>query len=78
MEFPEYSKMIEAAIANSKASVTGEGNKLEAVVISEGFAELSPVKRHQAVYKIFSEQLASGVIHALSIKAYTPKEWEDV
>ena len=73
---PAYAKMIEDAIEGARATVTGDGSKFEAIVVSEAFEGLSTVKKHQLVYRVFSAQLASGAIHALSIKAYTPKEWE--
>ena len=68
--------MIEQAIDGAKASGTGDGSKFEAVVISDAFEGLSTVKKHQLVYRVFAEQLASGAIHALTIKAYTPSEWD--
>ncbi len=73
---PEFSKMIEDVLTGARATVTGDGSKFEAVVVSEAFEGLSTVKKHQLVYRIFSEQLASGAMHALTIKAYTPAEWE--
>lgn len=76
MDMPDLAKMIEDAIEGARASVTGDGSKFEAVVVSEAFTGLSPVKKHQMVYRVFAEQLASGAMHALSIKAYTPSEWE--
>ena len=52
----------------------GEGNKFGARVVSEQFVGLSPVKRQQMVYKIFSAELASGELHALSLRLLTPQE----
>jgi acid stress-induced BolA-like protein IbaG/YrbA len=76
MDMPVFAKMIEDSIEGAQASVTGDGSKFEAVVISEAFTGLSQVKKHQMVYRVFSAELASGAMHALSIKAYTPSEWE--
>lgn len=76
MEMPEFARMIEEALDGARATVTGDGSKFEAVVVSDAFEGLSTVKKHQLVYRIFSEQLASGAIHALTIRAYTPAEWE--
>ena len=76
MEMPFFAKMIEEGIPDSRATVTGDGGKFEALVVSEAFEGRSAVQRHQMVYRVFSEQLASGAIHALSIKAYTPAQWE--
>jgi len=75
VDMPDLAKMIEDGIDGAQATVTGDGSKFEAVVISDAFAGLSQVKKHQMVYRIFSAQLASGTMHALSIKAYTPGEW---
>ena len=48
----------------------------EAIVVSEAFAGLSPVKKQQMVYAPLNEHITSGELHALTIKAYTPAEWE--
>lgn len=44
------------------------------VVVSADFAGKLPVKRHQMVYGILSEELA-GPVHALALHTYTPDEW---
>jgi acid stress-induced BolA-like protein IbaG/YrbA len=72
----DIQKLIEAGVPNSKAMVSGGEGKYEAIVISECFADLSMVKEHQMVYATVKTQLASGELHALSIKAFTPDEWE--
>jgi acid stress-induced BolA-like protein IbaG/YrbA len=77
MDMSFFSQLIEKAIDNSKATVSSEdGSKFIAVVISDSFEEMMPVKRHQTVYKIFNEQIANGMMHALSIEAYTQSEWD--
>ena len=52
----------------------GEGNKYGVRMVSEQFAGLTPVRRQQMVYKIFSAELASGELHALSLRLLTPQE----
>ena len=52
----------------------GEGNKFGVRIVAEQFAGLSPVRRQQMVYKIFSSELASGELHALSLRLLTPEE----
>jgi len=69
-------KIIESGIDGSKATVTADGNKYEATIISDAFDGLNLVKKHQLVYALLNEHINSGVIHALTIKAYTPAEWE--
>jgi acid stress-induced BolA-like protein IbaG/YrbA len=72
----EIEQIIESGIEGCKVTVTGDGSKYEATVISDVFEGLSMVKKHQLVYALVNEHIASGAIHALSIKAYTPAEWE--
>jgi acid stress-induced BolA-like protein IbaG/YrbA len=76
MEITKIKKLIEDGITDSEAIVTGDGGKYEATVISAAFEGLSMLKEHQLVYKTVNAQIASGELHALTIKAYTPEEWE--
>ena len=75
MNADDVKTLIEAGIPNSLAIVTGEEGKYEATVISDRFDGLSMVKEHQLVYSTVKEQIASGELHALSIKAFTTEEW---
>nr|WP_038091791.1 BolA family protein [Acidihalobacter prosperus]OBS08040.1 hypothetical protein Thpro_022290 [Acidihalobacter prosperus] len=73
---PEHVKtLIEQGIPGCQAMVSGDGSKFEAIVVSDAFDGLSPVKEHQLVFATVNEHIASGAIHALTIKAYTPVEW---
>jgi len=76
MTTDEIQQLIEAGIPGAKATVSGGEGKYEAVVISDEFDGLSMVKEHQLVYATVKPQIASGELHALSIKAFTPEEWE--
>ena len=77
METSEIKQLIENGIENSHAIVTGDGGKYEAIVISPAFEGLTMLKEHQLVYKTVNAQIASGELHALTIKAFTPSEWEE-
>jgi BolA family transcriptional regulator, general stress-responsive regulator len=44
-------------------------------MVSEQFQGLMPVKRHQRLYAVLSDEL-SGPVHALALHLYTPVEWE--
>ena len=76
MEISEIKKLIEDGITDAEAIVRGDGGKYEATVISTAFEGLSMIKEHQLVYKTVNAQIASGELHALTIKAYTPEEWQ--
>ena len=45
-------------------------------VVSDQFADLSRVKRHQRVYSLLSEEL-EGAVHALALHLYSPEEWRE-
>ncbi len=63
------SKMPDAAV-----EVSGGEGKFVANVISDAFAGLSPLKRHQLVYACVNDEIASGELHALTIVAKTIAE----
>ncbi|XP_064103245.1 bolA-like protein DDB_G0274169 [Macrobrachium nipponense] len=46
------------------------------VVVSDAFSEVSLIKRHRLVNEVLSEELSSKV-HALSIVAKTPAQWDE-
>ena len=54
----------------------GSESHFKVVVVSEKFEGQRLVARHRSVNHILSEELANH-IHALSIKAYTPNEWQE-
>lgn len=56
--------------------VDGDGHHFEAVVVSDAFDGKSRVQRHQLVYQTLGDRMRDE-IHALSIKTYTPQEWEN-
>lgn len=76
MQLDELSEQLKQQTQAQHAELTGDGYQFQAVVVSDVFEGLMPLKRHQKVYAVLDEQIKSGDIHALSIKAYTPSEWE--
>lgn len=71
----EVKQLIEAAIPQANVTVTGDGSHFESVVVSDDFSGKMPVKRQQMVYAAVTDQITSGALHALTIKAYTHEEW---
>lgn len=62
-------------MATGYLTVTGDGQHFEAIVVSDEFAGKSRIGRQQLVYKTLGDRM-KGEIHALSMKTYTPEEWE--
>lgn len=70
--------MIEAGLKDSQAHVEGDGTHFVAVVVSPEFVGKSRLQKQQMVYDTVRQQLLDGSLHALSIKAFTPDEWEAI
>lgn len=68
---------IASQLAGARAEVrdtTGTGDHFEAFVVADAFEGRSLVERHQLVYGLFREELASERIHALALKTLAPSE----
>ena len=72
----EIKSLIENSVPDAEVTVTGGEGKFEATVVSQCFDGMSMVKGHQLVYSAVKHQIASGALHALSIKTFTPSEWK--
>lgn len=57
---------------------TGTNDHFEARVVSEQFVGLPMVRAHQLVYAPLKDVLATGELHALALKTYTPDQWAQV
>jgi acid stress-induced BolA-like protein IbaG/YrbA len=55
--------------------VSGEGGKFQVTIVSDEFAGLRPVAKQQRVYAPLNEHIASGAIHAVTMRTLTPEEW---
>ena len=76
MDPEDISKLIEAGLEDARVEVLGDdGAHFEALVIAKEFAGKRPLARHQLVYKCLGS-LVGNEIHALSIRALTPEEWQ--
>lgn len=72
----EIENLIKQAIADAEISIAGAGCDLTVTVVSTLFDGISPVKKQQAVLAPLTEAINSGKLHSVSVKAYTPEEWE--
>ena len=62
-------------IFNEKLGKSGSETHFKVCIVSDTFEGQMPIKRHRAVNSLLEEELKNGV-HALSIQAKTPKQWE--
>lgn len=68
---PEYLQVLDESHMHSRGLET----HYKAVIVSEQFAGLNAVKRHQKAYAAMGELMQQ--IHALALHTYTPQEWQE-
>ena len=66
---------IRSKLACTHLEVHGDGAHFEAVIVSPAFAGLARVRQHQLVYAALGERMREE-IHALSMKTFSPEEWD--
>lgn len=76
MENNEIKDVLMKELALEEVHVSGDGSHFQVIAVGELFTGMSRVKKQQAVYAPLKEYIADNRIHALSIKAYTPEEWQ--
>ena len=54
----------------------GKESHFKVIVVSDIFAGLRSVQRHQKIYAVAGDLLSPGKIHALAIHAFLPEEWQ--
>ena len=76
MEPSAIADLIEVGFDQALVRVASDDNThFEALVVAAEFVGKRPIARHQMVYKTLGS-LVGNEIHALSIKALTPDEFE--
>ena len=76
MEPAAIEALIGDGLPGAKVSVqSGDNTHYAALVIAEAFAGKRPLARHQLIYQCLGT-LMGNEIHAMSIRAYTPEEWD--
>ncbi|MDR5868387.1 BolA family protein [Halomonas koreensis] len=72
----EVKALLEGRLDGCEFHIQGEGCDFQVVAVGEVFEGLSRVKRQQLIYGALSEEIASGALHAVTIKTYTPEQWQ--
>jgi acid stress-induced BolA-like protein IbaG/YrbA len=76
MTADEVTRLIVAGLPAAQVRVvTDDDTHFEAVVIAPQFEGKRPLQRHQLVYAGLGARMGRE-IHALSIQAWTPAEWQ--
>jgi acid stress-induced BolA-like protein IbaG/YrbA len=76
MTADEVTQLIQAGLPDARIRVrTDDDTHFEAIVIAAQFEGRRSIQRHQLVYAGLGPRMGREV-HALSIQAYTPAEWQ--
>ncbi|NMP30167.1 BolA/IbaG family iron-sulfur metabolism protein [Thalassotalea sp. M1531] len=76
MEVSEIEQIINDAIALDELHVAFDGSQCKVIAVAEIFAELSRVKKQQAITKPLAGAISDGRIHAVMVKTFTPEQWK--
>ena len=68
-------QLLAAELPDCEVKVEGGDGKYLVTAIGDTFAGLNAVKRQQAVYRILNPHIASGAIHAVTMRLFTRDEF---
>jgi acid stress-induced BolA-like protein IbaG/YrbA len=79
MQTEEIQKIIQQQLNPTYIRVMSEdGRHFQAIIVSEHFVGKTRVQNQQMVYACIQTHLQSGELHAISLKTYTPSEWQQL
>ena len=76
MTADELQTIIAAGLPCEHLHVEGDGRHWYATLVSAEFEGKRLIQRHQRVYATLGEKIKTDEVHALSMKTYTPAEWQ--
>jgi acid stress-induced BolA-like protein IbaG/YrbA len=76
MDPQQVAALIRQQLPEAHIDVRSDDNThYAALLVSTAFEGLRPLARHQLIYRALGERMGRE-IHALSIEAFTPQEWQ--
>lgn len=76
MDNTQIEDLLKQTLDLSEARVSSEATHFSVTAVGDCFDGVSRVKKQQLVYAPLKTMIADGTIHAVSIKAFTPSEWQ--
>jgi BolA protein len=74
MNEQEIVERVRQLYPDALVDLDGADCSFEMIVISEAFAGMNTLQRQQPILALFKDELSTGKLHALSIRAKTPAE----
>ncbi len=68
---------IEQGMVTTHVATAGDGRHFELLVVSDEFAGKNRLQRQQHIYKVLGDAMRDEMIHALTMKTFTPQEWQE-
>lgn len=81
MKSHEIKARIETLAPGTKAELidlTGTQDHWQAIIVSSAFAGKTLLEQHRMVFDLFKNEVASNDVHALTLKTYTPEQYERI
>ncbi|NCP63667.1 MAG: BolA family transcriptional regulator [Paraglaciecola sp.] len=76
MENHQIEALLKDQLGLSEVYVKSDGSHFNIIAVSDKFADMSRVKKQQFVYAPLAAEIASGNVHAVSIKTFTDAQWK--
>ncbi|WP_440054909.1 BolA family protein [Pseudoalteromonas sp. T1lg65] len=76
METNQVETLLKEALPLDEVVVKAQGSHYEVIAVGACFDGLRRLKREQLIYGPLMSTIKDGTIHAVSIKAFTPEEWQ--
>lgn len=54
------------------------GDHIQAIVVSPDFENKTLVEQHKIVYDVLQNEMRTNEIHALTLKTYSPAQWQKI
>ncbi|MDP1930013.1 MAG: BolA/IbaG family iron-sulfur metabolism protein [Gammaproteobacteria bacterium] len=70
----QIQQLLDAQLPDCEIVVQGDGGKYQVLAVGDVFAGLNAVKRQQKIYQILNPHIATGAIHAVSMRLLTAEE----
>ena len=78
MKADDIKSILEQRLDKCDIKVDVDGSHVNIIVVGDIFEGKRTVQRQQLVYAALQEHIASGVIHAVNMKTYSPEEWKQL
>ena len=76
MTAQELQDLIGSGLSCAHLHVQGDGRHWYATLVSADFEGKRLIQRHQRVYATLGNRMVTDEVHALSMRTYSPTEWE--